>query len=77
MLATGQHEREQLTESLIETLPSEEARGETGWESDAGLDWVRESEEKEKEREGRDMREKINAMSTRDIMSWHFFYRVV
>lgn len=32
MLATGQHEREQLTESLIETLPSEEARGETGWE---------------------------------------------
>lgn len=35
MLATGQHEREQLTESQIETLASEEARGETGWERDA------------------------------------------
>lgn len=34
---------------------------------------MRESEEKEKEREGRDMRGKINAMSTGDIMSWHFF----
>lgn len=34
----------------------------------------RESEEKEKEREARDMRGKINAMSTRDIMSRHFFF---
>ena len=34
MLATGQHEREQVTESQIETLPSEEERGEMGWERD-------------------------------------------
>lgn len=38
MLATGQHEREQLTESQIETLPSEEERGETGWERDTDSD---------------------------------------
>lgn len=50
MLATGQHEREQLTKSQIETLPSEEERGETGWERDTDSDRERESEEKEKER---------------------------
>lgn len=38
MLATGQHERQQLTGSQIETLPSEEERGEMGWVRDTDSD---------------------------------------
>lgn len=38
MLATGQHEREQVTESQIETLLSEEERDEMGWERDTDSD---------------------------------------
>ena len=59
MLAAGQHEREQLTERERER--------------DAGREWTSEAKNADKVRAREGHARKINAESTRDVMSWHFF----